>query len=177
MSKPLDELYFTWLCSQVGDLELNNPTRTYWRMMKQLYTKEFVWIVPNDDNRIEDGKDLRYEFVDQSGLSDVDPSWVQLPCSMFELMVGLSRRFAFVVDGEPRDLFWLLVENADLLDYNDSNKYYESEVDTIMDRIIWRTYQSDGQGGFFPLKSPRADQRKIELWYQLNAYVIENDTE
>lgn len=173
MSEPLDEMYFKWLCSQVGDLELNDPTRTYWRLMKQLHTKEFVWFVPNDDNRIGDGKELRYEFVDQSGLADVDLSWLQLGCSMLELMVGMSRRLAFVADGEPRVCFWILMENAGLLEYVDGWKYPEEEVEPIIDRLIWRTYDYDGRGGFFPLKEPKTDQREVELWYQMNAYVIE----
>src|SRR5690349_15038133 len=70
-SAPLDELYYQWLYSQVGSTRLKDRTRTYWRLLKLLFTKEFVWIVPHDDNRIADGTDLRYEFVDHSRLNDV----------------------------------------------------------------------------------------------------------
>jgi len=49
VSQPLDELYFTWLYSQVGSVRTRNPARTYWSLLRYLYTKEFVWIIPNDD--------------------------------------------------------------------------------------------------------------------------------
>jgi len=172
MSKPLDELYFVWLYSQVGDSSIRNPTRTYWKVLRQLFTKEFVWIVPNDDNRIEDGKALRYEFVDQSGLNNVDRNWMKLGCSMLELLIGLSRRLAFQCDGESRDWFWHLMDNLDL-HYNDRGYLETNRIDTILDRIIWRTYEEDGHGGLFPLHNAAVDQRKIEIWCQMSAYILE----
>src|SRR5687768_18597032 len=102
MQAPLDELYFTWLYSQVADPRVKNPSRTYWRMLKLLFVKEFVWIVPNDDNRIEDGKDLRLEFVDQQKIMNVDFGWMHLGCSMLELLVALSRRLSFEARSEER---------------------------------------------------------------------------
>lgn len=173
MNKPLDELYFVWLYSQVGDPKTTNPSRTYWKVLKQLFTKEFVWIVPNDDNRVADGKDLRYEFVAELQLRDVDEGWMKLGCSMLELMVGLSRRLAFECDGRPRDWFWHLAENIDIHRYNDRSHYEEDRIDAILDRIIWRTYDRDGHGGFFPLRRPKEDQRRVEIWYQLSAYILE----
>jgi len=173
VNKPLDELYFVWLYNQVGDSQIKNPRRTYWKILKQLYTKEFVWIVPNDDNRLEDGRDLRYEFVDQSGLKDVDLNWVQLGCSMFELFVGLSRRLSFEVEGDPALWFWHLMDNIGLISCTDYSKYPEEEVDKLLDKIIWRTYDYDGKGGLFPLNNSEKDQRDVELWYQLSAYVLE----
>ena len=127
-------------------------------------------------HRIEDGKDLRYEFVEQSGLEDVDRAWTQLGCSILELLVGLSRRLAFEAEGQPYEWFWQLVINAGLSKFSDSAMVYEfSEemIDEILDRIIFRTYTPDGHGGLFPLQRPEHDQRKIELWYQLNAYLLE----
>jgi hypothetical protein len=178
VSKPLDELYLVWLYNQVGDPAIENPARTYWRMLRQLYTKEFVWVVPNDDNRVEDGKDLRYEFVDQSGLTDVPLDWIHLGSSMLEVLVGLSRRLSFEADGEPRDWFWELIDNLNLHRYNDKRydvkpETAEKVIDTVLDRVIWRTYSMDGRGGLFPLKSTTQDQRDVELWYQLSAYVLE----
>lgn len=172
MDKPLDELYFVWLYNQVGDSAIRNPTRTYWKVLRQLFTKEFVWIVPNDDNRIEDGKALRYEFVDQSGLINIDLDWMKLGCSTLELLIGLSRRLAFQCDGEPRDWFWHLMDNLDL-HYNDRGYLGENRIDGILDRVIWRTYDEDGHGGLFPLHYAAIDQRKIEIWYQMSAYILE----
>lgn len=173
MGKPLDELYLEWLYGQVGDPEIKVPTRTYWRLLKLLFGKEFVWLVPNDDNRIEDGKDLRYEFVDRARLKDVDLGWINLGCSMLEVMVGLSRRLAFEAEGEPRDWFWHLVDNLSLRDYNDTHDFVDQDVEVVLDSVIWRNYEYSGEGGFFPLRRAERDQRDVELWYQLSAYVIE----
>jgi hypothetical protein len=173
MDKPLDELYLEWLYRQVGDPTITNPNRTYWRILKQLYCKEFVWIVPNDDNRIADGRDLRYEFVDDINLRNVDVGWYNLGCSMLELFVGLSRRLSFECDGEPRDWFWHMMDNVKLRRCNDNKSWEETVVNDILDQIIWRHYKRDGCGGIFPLKNAREDQTKVELWYQLSAYIIE----
>lgn len=175
MDKPLDEEYFLWLCRQVGSVESSKiPSRNYWRLLKRLYTKEFVWIIPNDDNRAEDGRNLQYEFVKENKIDDVDPGWLGLGCSMFELLVGLSRRLSFEADGEPRDWFWHMIENIGLERYNDNAHIPEKEVDEILDDIIWRTYRRNGRGGLFPLRKATDDQRDVELWYQLNAYLLEH---
>jgi hypothetical protein len=173
MDRPLDELYLHWLYSQVVDPEVKNPNRTYWGLLKKLFTKEFIWFVPNDDNRIEDGKDLRFEFVDDAELEDVDIAWVHLGCSMLELLIGLSRRIAFELESSPRDWFWHLLGNLNLQTLNDKRGFPDAYVDSILDTVIYRTYGPDGFGGIFPLKYAQEDQRKVELWYQLNAYVNE----
>jgi hypothetical protein len=177
MNQPLDELYLNWLYSQIGSVKLRNPSRTYWSLAKQLYTKEFVWIVPNDDNRLEDGRDLRPEFIDDCEISTIDPEWMSLGCSMLEMLVALSRRLSFQDGRNPRGWFWRLIENLDLVHCTDAK--YDQEihdrVDAILEEIIWRTYHSDGRGGLFPLEHPKRDQRDVEIWYQLSAYLIEQE--
>jgi len=175
MNKPLDELYFIWLYSQVGSVDDNNPSRSYWRLLKHLYIKEFVWIIPNDDNRAEDGRFLKLDFLDEEHIDNVDPGWFEVPSSMFELLIGLSRRLSFVADGgEPFDWFWQLMENLGLEKYNDNTVIPEKEVDGILDEVIWRTYKRNGSGGLFPLRKATEDQRDVELWYQLSAYLLEH---
>jgi len=87
--------------------------------------------------------------------------------------VGLSRRLSFELDGEPRDWFWELIGNLGLLKYNDNHLLPTDEIEEILDRFIWRTYKPDGKGGLFPLRNAKEDQTKIELAYQLSAYVLE----
>lgn len=175
MSALLDEQYFTWLYSQVGSVRLRNRNRTHWSLLRQLYNKEFVWIIPNDDNRVEDGRDLRIEFLEQAGYDRTDTAWLDLSCSMLEMLIGLSRRLAFEDDGEPRNWFWHLIEVIDLEQFND-NHYDENAEDIIdecLERIIWRRYLPNGKGGLFPLRNPDEDQREVELWYQAAAYLLE----
>jgi len=175
MNEPLDELYLTWLYRQVGSIRLKNPARTYWSIVRLLYTKEFVWFVPNDDNRVEDGRDLRYEFIDKERLDDVEPEWIELGCSFLEMLIGLSRRLSFIAEGEPRLWFWQLLENLGLNNYADNTQIPTEEVDEKLDIVIWRTYRRDGRGGLFPLRRAAKDQRSVEIWYQLSAYVLEMD--
>lgn len=173
MNSQLDELYLTWLYSQTGSIKLKNRSRTYWSLLKLLYTKEFVYFIPNDDNRAMDGTDLRYDFIDAEELDDVNLDWINLSCSMLELFVGLSRRLSFAAEGEPSDWFWRIMQNLDLDIYNDSVSIPLDEVDEKLNQIIWRTYEPDGLGGIFPLKWPERDQRDIEIWYQMASYVLE----
>lgn len=177
MSAPLDELYFEWLYSQVSSVKLKNPQRTYWKLLRILFTHEFVWIIPNDDNRCEDGKDLRYDFLRCKGMEPEDAGrlWLDEDCSMLELLIGLSRRLAFDTNADEGEWFWELLENIGLHEYNDSVHIPEQHVKAMLDRVIWRTYRRNGHGGLFPLRRPREDQRDVELWYQLNAYLIERD--
>lgn len=179
MSEPLDEQYLTWLYSQVGLVKLKNPARTHWSLLKQLYSKEFVWIIPNDDNRLLDGRDLRYEFLRETFVPRVDQDWMDLGCSMLEMLIALARRLEFETDKPVDEWFWEIMDNLSLTDYTDeleiTGGYNQQDVDEILDEVIWRTYDPDGRGGLFPLQHAEEDQRDIELWYQQSAYVIEHD--
>lgn len=178
MDEPLDEQYFKWLYHQVSSIRLKNPSRTYWSLLRHLYTKEYVWLIPNDDNRVEDGRDLRYEFIDECHV-DANRDWLGIGCSVLEMLIGLSRRLAFEDEGESRDWFWHILGNVDLRRIND--RFYDEQreekiikvINNTIDRIIWRTYNEDGNGGLFPLRHPTEDQRDVELWYQMSAYLLE----
>jgi hypothetical protein len=143
-------------------------------MLRQFFTTEFVWFVPNDDNRAEDGRALRYEFLNDLGVSHPGSEWMDLPCSMLEMLIAVSRRLAFEAEGAPRDWFWELVDNMGLAHINDQQYDDErcAEIEEALNRVIWRTYHSNGQGGLFPLVDPVEDQREVELWYQLSYYLI-----
>ena len=175
MNEILDEEYFEWLYSQVASAKLKNPARTYRSLLGQLYVKEFVWIIPNDDNRLEDGRDLRHEFIIEQGLEHVSEQWLDMGCSMLEMLIGLSRRLSFEAEGEARDWFWHLMDNLGFMHLNDRDwsEEHEGFVGEILDTVIWRTYMPDGHGGLFPLRHPEEDQRDVELWYQLSAYILE----
>jgi hypothetical protein len=177
VNSPLDESYFQWLYGQVADPKETRPGLTYWNLLRELYKTEFSWTVHHDDNRVEDGKELRAEFSQEKGLYDyglLDPGWMSLGCSMLELLIGLSRRLAFDGGFEPADWFWRMLENIGLHLQTDSPKFPREDISEILDRIIWRKYEYNGHGGLFPLRDPMADQREKELWYQMQAYLIEN---
>lgn len=180
MNEPLDELYLAWLYDQVGSVRLRRSSISYWKLFRLLYSKEFVWFVPNDDNRASDGVDLRLEFVETHHITDADPRWLDLGCSMLEMIIGLARRLSFEAEGDVRNWFWRLLENLGLESYTDKvdlREYELNEIDNVLNRVIDRTYKRDGSGGLFPLRKPKRDQRRVELWYQLSAYILELDSE
>lgn len=175
MDEPLDEIYLRWLYSQTGSVRIRNPRKTYWNLLRLLYKKEFIWIIPNDDNRVEDGRDLRYEFIDAEEIESVDIEWMHMGCSVLEMLIGLSRRLSFEAEGEPRVWFWHLMNNLGLSIYTDDTTISEDHINEVFDGVIWRTYEPDGYGGLFPLNRPERDQRDVELWYQLSAYIQERN--
>lgn len=172
MNQPLDELYLNWLYELIADPKVASPARCFWNLATHLYKKEYVWLIPNDDNRMEDGRFLRDEFIEDLGIDVEDDIWMNLECSMLEMMIALSRRLSFVGEGEPRDWFWHLIDNLDL-HISDRQKFPTSRVEEIINTVIWRTYNRDGSGGLFPLRNPKRDQRDVEVWFQLNSYLLE----
>lgn len=171
-----DDVYLRWLYSQVASVRHKDPSRTYWSLIRHLYTKEFVWLIPNDDNRVEDGRALRYEFMQETGY-EFEREWLRLPCSMLEMLIALSRRLTFEAEGQPRAWFWHLLRNIGLDKCNDAYLVNQSqllEVDHILDIVIWRQYDWSGHGGLFPLKrEPRVHQKDVEIWYQMSAYLLQ----
>lgn len=176
MGEPLDELYLKWLYRQVASDRLKDPTRTYWSLLRQLYSKEFVWFVPNDDNRVEDGRDLRQEFFKYAEIEEPDQDWLGLGCSFLEMLIALSKRCAFEAEGTYKEWFWHILDNLNLRAFCDAQFRTQKQhhyVDDVMETVIWRNYHDDGRGGLFPLRNPDQDQREIEIWYQLSCYLLE----
>lgn len=174
-SGTLDDRYLTWLYNQVRIVRTRKGPRTYWNLFGQLYSTEFVWFVPNDDNRAADGRELRYEWA--AGIGEkVDPNWLDLGCSFLEMLIGLSRRLAFEADdgNDGASWFWHLIDNLGLLGFNDSSNFKPEDVEEITSAVIWRTYDEHGNGGLFPLQRSNNDQRQVEIWYQLSEYLLQN---
>jgi hypothetical protein len=177
MQEPLEEQYFQWLYRKVASVRMKNPARTYWSLLRRLHMKEFVMLIPNDDNRVEDGRDLRSEFLAETGVEG-DLDWHNMGCSMLEMLVALTRRLVFEAesDFDADDWFWLILQNIELNEYTDlyvKNRFTEELIDKIIDDVIWRRYDESGKGGLFPLNEPHGDQRRVELWYQMSSYLLE----
>lgn len=165
----LDDKYLTWLYSQVAEVRTRKSSKTYWNLLRRLYCTEFAWFVPNDDNRAEDGRALRVEWAAEQNI-EADHNWLTLGCSFLEMLIGLSRRLEFETGSIAEYWFWRLINNLGLSECNDRN-YCEEYVDEVANRVIWRTYEKDGNGGLFPLYQTERNQRRVELWYQLSEYL------
>ena len=178
MSSSLDEGYFQWLYSQFANPNARTPRRSHWSLAKLLYSIPFRWSIRNDDNREADGQELRFEYLDVAGETDYDFVWMSMECSILEMLIALSRRASDDTDMKPSEWFWIFLDNLDISGWNDYRYDEEAkdEIEHIVNRLISRTYDSDGRGGLFPLRHPQMDQRRVELWYQLSAYLLEQET-
>lgn len=166
MGEFLEHRYLEWLGGQVRPVYKN---RSHEQLFSLLHAKEFVWMpdVPNDDNRVEDGLAVRVEFFHRK-------TGLKRGCTVLEVIIGLSRRLAFFVGGDPEYWAWTLITNIQLHRMSGHLKQRHIEViDEVLEQLIWRTYTPDGLGGFFPLDAPKEDQRKVEIWYQMSAYIAE----
>lgn len=160
--------YLGWL---KGFIAVENG-RSYDGLWDLLLGTEWVWLIPNDDNRIADGLDIRKDFFMESGLQYITPA--EYPCSVLEVIIGLSRRLEFQAGGSAPGWAWQIVCNLELHKLQDPfGPRKAARAQEILQRLIYRNYNPDGVGGFFPLAWPDEDQRKVEVWYQLAAYVEE----
>lgn len=172
------EEYFEWLTYVV------NLGKEHSMLARTLHNQEFVSLVKNDENRIEDGKVLRRIFEDET-LFDDYRCLDKKGCSVLEMLVGLAIRMETILE-DPAEgdrtivWFWEMLDNLKLSEYTDYAIKYSNTVD-IKEEIarkianfVNRKYSRSGDGGVFPLKNAKKDQRKVELWYQLSAYLLEN---
>lgn len=171
MSNSLSEDYLRWLAPQIRETQND---RTYDGLMSIMFEKEFIWLIPNDDNRMVDGLDLRSEFRREFNVPMRTEGFPMGPCSFLEVLIGLSRRLAFAAGGTAPNWAWQLVSNLELNRMSDPLSSYKArKVHDILDRCVKREYAPDGSGGFFPLAWPNEDQTRVELWYQMAAFIDE----
>lgn len=174
MNEPLEELYFNWLCDHVLRVGVSTPSLTYDKLFRLLHNTEYVWSVLGDDNRAGDGVELRAHFLLHHRVTS-DKNWLNLGCSLFEMLIAFSGRAEFVTEMSAEQWFWHILTNLKLEQYNDSHFLSVSRVEDVLHRLIWRQYEYDGAGGMFPLREPAQDQRTVEIWYQFFAYLDEQD--
>lgn len=170
MNESLEAMYFDWLYAKV--MLSDSPAESYSRLIQKLHNTEFVWLVSGDDNRAEDGLDLRVDFLTAAGLNPDLISDFQFGCSVLEMMIAFSIRAEFQTDIRPSQWFWEFISNLGLSGFYD-DRFNESKVEEDLHNFVWRTYGYSGAGGMFPLTHAETDQRKIEIWYQFCAYLLE----
>jgi len=178
--------YFKFLCGLVVRDGMGKDT--YDLLLRELYGVDFYSLIPNDDNRGEDGKQLRHKFIDEGGQQALSLSGFYMsgqqeePCTVLEMLIGLAFRLEFEVansrwERHPSEWFWILIDNLGLSWCDNAAFQEEDTVDFVSRKVaelLQRHYKDDGNGGLFPLKDPKKDQRRIEIWYQMSAYMLEN---
>ena len=168
--------YFDFLCVLVG------RSQEYIMLLDELHKIEFYSLIPNDDNRGADGLQLRHMFLDELGKT----GFIYLPrlqCTVLEMLIGLAYRLEFETSQSKwektvSEWFWILIDNLCLTGCDEeayfADKNMREDVKRVINIMLSREYNYDGNGGLFPLKNPKKDQRRIEIWYQMTSYIIEN---
>lgn len=183
---PLHEEYFDWL---VNNRLGGEVSKKYTKLCYELNQKNFEWTVHNDDNRCNDGLQLRDTFVEPLDRDHLEVKYfLKARCTVLEVLIALAQRISDNMQelGDQRNhnsrWFLEMIKNLELDVYTDSKSSGEllSEMDAtkisdVLERFMDRTYDYNGYGGLFPLKRrPPTNQKDVEIWYQLMLYLDEN---
>lgn len=166
--------YFDWM------IDLVNANRgpkeiSYIKLLEYLHNTEFTYLILRDRNRAEDGIDLRYRF----GLVRKHPEYPEYlsgPSSVLEMMIALAIRCEECIMDDPAygnrtsQWFWGMIVSLGLGGMTDAI-FDRDYVKECLTRFLNREYERNGKGGLFTVKGTRRDMRKMEIWYQLNAYL------
>lgn len=173
----IDSEYFEWIYSIVCD-DTYDDVRSYQKLLKHLYDKEYTYVIDMDANRAQDGLSLRRRFAYELGYSqkDIAQALIDRPCGVLEMMVALSIRCEETIMYDPdygnrtSELFWTMIKSLGLDKMYDS-RYSGRHVDEVLDRFMNNDYDPDGKGGLFTIEDCRYDLRGVEIWCQMNWYM------
>jgi len=155
--------YFDWLHSQV--VFTNNKYEKI--LLNHLYETKMLVVLDRDNNRCEEGKALRNEYFLETN-NNVD---YNKDANVLEVLIALARRCDDMSENIRGVEYWFRLFMITLgLDGIPDCEYITESLEMFMKR----TYNSDGRGGLFPLKNPKNDQKKVELWYQMAQFINEN---
>lgn len=165
--------YFEWMYEMVCGKRFA-PGMTYRKLLTFLHDAEFVYFVPYDENRAEDGIALRYRYCLVHDCTELE--WCLTgPCSMLEMMLALALKCEELMDNmsigdRTAQWFWNMITNMGLGSMNDTN-YNEWLVNDVVTIVLNREYEPDGRGGLFHVRGWDRDMRTAEIWHQLMAYI------
>ena len=171
--------YFDWLCILIG-IDCRTTGRNYGILARGLHSMEFRAKLPPDNNRGMDGMQLRVDFMRQYGPQGSSTN--RGPCTMLEFFIALAKRMSFLMHGNDSGhhseyYFWVMMNNLKLSKLTD-DKWHYLNGDFYLEDAIWRVqnrqFDYNGQGGIFPLRMSKDDQRFVEFWYQMQAWLSEN---
>lgn len=179
MSRSLDILknrYFSWLCNIVCD-DRKSEYISFKKLLTHLHNIEFEYSIKRDQNRAEDGINLRYRFALQNNecSPEIIMNVLEGPCSVLEMMIALAIHCENIMDDPYRgdrtgQWFWGMVVNLGLGAMTDKI-YDEQTVDNAVQRMLNRDYEPNGKGGLFTIYNYPTDLRTVEIWYQLCWYL------
>ena len=135
-----------------------------------------------DASRAEDGRDLRYRFAQEKSIpyAALNRATSAMPCSMLEMMVGLSIRIEehIMADSEAGtrvgQRVWSMDGSLGPAAMDDA-RFNEGRAQFIIDRFNQRAYQTNGARSQNTEIRTDVDMRQLDIWYQLMAYLNESN--
>ena len=170
--------YYNWLLEKVDCKEY--PVSQYSILLKQMFTTDYIWELPMDENRAKDGINLRYRFIYEKNLGVENKEIIDnTPCNILELMVALSLRCEEDImkdediGNRTSDWFWGMVKSLGMILFLDNKygtRYDRKIIFKILENFMTRKYDPDGFGSLFTVKGS-TDMRDKEIWYQMHEYL------
>lgn len=174
----ISDEYFDWLVDLMCSGRFPDSV-SYRRLFAFLHDSMFTWSIPRDENRADDGINLRRRFALYEGYDETYDMVIDMlsgPCSVLEMMVGLAIRCEENIMDDPskgnrtQQWFWGMIANLGLGSMTDEC-FDMTRAERIIDILLNREYEPDGRGGLFTVRHCNVDLRTIEIWYQLNKYL------
>jgi len=171
----LDWLYF--------DVLHGTETRfkAYNSLFKALLDIPYIPLHPMDKNRFKDGLELREEYIlgcsmGLTGFESRKNTKIEdyLPeCSVLEMIIALSVRIEKDImapaDGKNDYFrwFWGMICTLELDEFDE--KHYDfGWIDKIISEFL------EGKRAIFEVKNPYKNVRDMQIWDQMNAFLVEN---
>ena len=156
------ERYFDWLMAIVG-----GPGE-YKDVIDVLWSTEYWSDIPNDENRANDGLELRYFYEEETGFECEKNG----ACTVLEMMIALANRMenAFFYDpkvGNRTNLwFWEMFYNAGFANFG-KNGQKKWPFAHFLQKFLARKSGTF----FFEIDKKPENWAKIEVWKQVCAHV------
>lgn len=168
------DVYFEWLCGLIDEQRYSGRI-SYRKLLVYLHDTKFRYLIPNDQNRAEDGISLRYRFSLEMGFNDI-PAPLDGPCSVLEMIIAVAIHCEEHMMDDPKfgdrtgQWFWGMISNLGLGSMYNS-RFDREYVEDVIERFMDRDYAPDGRGGLFTIRNCDEDLRDMEIFYQLCRYV------
>lgn len=166
--------YFAWMYNLVcGD---RFPKKvSFKKLLSYLHSREFVYCFAMDENRAEDGIDLRYRFALDYSIVEHADDYLKGPCSVLEMIIALAFKMEETMENpcmgdRMPQWFWNMIVNLGLGSMNDE-RYDEDYVRRVIMIFLNRNYEPNGKGGLFTIRGCREDLRDVEIWSQMCWYL------
>lgn len=172
--------YFEWLTSMVDPFTGRGDHGHFFTV---LHNMTYIPMMELDNNRVSDGIGLRELYARNYDIQVDGKILIDSPCSMLEFLVALASRMNYIYsqtnENCTSEMFWDMMDNIGFSYYTTTDNSFamrpemNSELENAIETVIYRRYSPNGEGNLFLLKNPKYDQRNVEVWYQMNQYLIE----